>query len=172
MIIATITLDQSAIVMLFQDLLEAAFPDHEWRGIIVAQEYAGSNPDDTWLKALEEPADHKPGDLPAPPDICLIFLPDVYELPDWTEPLASRLKKRIPNASLIWITAVDQNTMKLFGYLNKPEENSFLLNIEYPRGFPKLPTSATEEDYIEAERAFQSDNYWSTFSTWLRKYIG
>jgi len=161
-----------AAILLLRDALKTQLPHIEWRGIIVAPEYIQKDTDDIWRKELEEPIDHTPGDPPTLPYACLIFLPD-DEAPAWTKPLWEKLKNRLPQTHLIWVVMADPNSDKsLRQRFHQPTNNSLLINLESPKGFPVFGPDTTLEEVVLTMSANSPENYWDYLIHRLKEIIG
>ncbi len=174
MIIAVFSDNLNVESELLLDAFRFILPQHEWRGIIVSEEFVeekvkGSY--DIWHTTLLE---NELSTEKSTPDVFLVLLFDSQERPSWAATLYEYLRQIAPSSSIVWalweISGVD--TVNAFRDFQHPNEGSFLLNIEYPHDWPDYE-GTTPEKFLDA--MFFSDgveNRFSTFAQWLQRLIG
>lgn len=176
MILVTFAYDCGAPITLLQAHFETILPQHEWRGIVDVMDYLSgdmSDPDNLCREIIEEPLLYQEGDPILLPEICLIFLSDQSDPPAWARRLHQKIRQHLPKAYQIWISDTGEAEMEDFNkILQKPEENSFFLNISYPQGFPMWKSPITVKQYADLIAEYGAENCYTGFIDWLKKIIG
>lgn len=127
------------------------FRCHEWRlGCLEG----GESPEDLIEEKVEEWKR-----LNLIPEFVVVFLP-VNDGQSWVEPLHGALRREGVRSVWVWTDMDPHGQKALWGFLDQPEEESYLLNLNYPQTFPvrsrgKLPKYPIErlDLYARGERS-------------------
>jgi len=110
------------------------------------------------------------GDSADNPNVILIWLPGADE--PWCQELYALLKRHCPDAYLAWIgNEITSDGLEYYRSLNQPEQNSYLLNLQYPQDFPIMPFRQAKSP-MEAAMNFIDNNPLENLLIWLNSIIG
>jgi len=170
MVITMLTPDNSALTRCMMGALRKELSNHELRGPLRATALAKG--DVTELEELVIPTVSK---TDGKPSIYLIWLPSDGKLPQWATALYQRLKKHSPNAYFVWIVWLPTHPIPIGAEIfNQPDEGSFILNIDQPKGWPKKTGHSIEakSEYLLKMIQGSPDNFFQAFIEWLKALIG
>ena len=183
MIICTFTNEKPDISQqstLITQALRAHFPTHIWREPVPVDLFLGLKGDEKafWVNEFEH--GFIDADPVALPDVCIIYLTDLDSLPSWAIPLRDDLRKRVPNACLVWVTDTEGSATipHELTPLHDVATNSLVINTSIAEKWSHYyeqhdwPKQLHVLEQIFLEIGTKAENSFLNFVQWLGHIIG